>query len=248
MRQFRKIIGAALVLALSLCSFASCDLIGGKDPGELTATADEFLASNPYSVEMKLEYDSNDADMLMAISNLSASEMKLNVDGDKFAAKLALGEDGANYVLYTYVDGTLYTEWAENGTVVQEKAEITEQTKAELLATVGGANVKHTDFSEVEVASQKGVSVISCNSIKEEKIAELTASLQAQLDEVFDNVVVSVYKTSLGIEIEDDKYNVIVFSCEYFITVDENTSYSIEMTYSMKFNYVKEREIMAPSF
>jgi hypothetical protein len=219
-----------------------------KDPAELIATADEFLAANPYAVEMKLEYDSNDADMLMAISNLSASEMKLNVDGDNFAAKLALGENGESYVLYTYVDGVLYTEWSEGGAMVQEKAEISEDVKAELLATVGGANLKHTDFNDVTVASQKSVSVISCTNIKEEKIADLTASLQAQLDDVFENVGVTVYSASLGIEIFDDKYNVIVLKCEYFITVDENTSYSIEMTYSMKFNYVKEREIMAPTF
>ena len=254
MRQFKKIIGAALILALSLCSFASCDLIGGivgggKDPAELTAAADAFLASNPYNVEMKLKYDSDDADMLMAISTLSAEEMSLSVDGDSFVAKLALGESGADYIIYTYVDGTLYTEWSENGTTVQDKTEITDEKKAELLASVGGsADLKYTDFSEVSVASQKNVSVISCTNIKAEKISALTAALQAQLSEVFENVVVSVYNASLDIEIDDGKYTVVVLTCEYFITVDENTSYSIEMKYAMQYTYTKDREIMAPSF
>ena len=201
MRQFRKIIGALLVLSLALCSIASCDLIGGKDPEELTATADEFLSSNPYTVDMLLKYDSDDADMLTAISDLAATEMKLTVDGDKFVGKLAFSEE--DYIIYTFVDGTLYTEWLENGTGVQEKEEITSETKAELLAEFG-TGLTYADFSEVEVASAKDVSVISCKNINSDKIAELTAPLQAQLNEVFDDVVVTIYNATLDVEIEND--------------------------------------------
>ena len=245
MRQFRKILGALLVLSVLLCTIASCDLIGGKKPEELTATANEILATTPYTVEMLLKYDSDDADMLSAMSDLAATEMKLTVDGDKFVGKLALGEE--DHIIYTFVDGTLYTEWSEHGTTVQEKEEITSETKAELLAEFG-TGLTYADFSEVEVASAKDVSVISCKNINSDKIAELTAPLQAQLNEVFDDVVVTVYNATLDVEIENDAYNVIVLTCEYFITVNGNTSYSVKMTYSMKYTYGKDREIMAPSF
>lgn len=245
MRQFRKIIGALLVLTVTLCSIASCDMLGGKKPEKLVPAADEFLANNPYTVDMLIKYDSDDADMLAAMSDLAATEMKLTVDGDKFVGKLALGEE--NYIIYTFVDGTLYTEWSENGTTVQEKEEITEQTKTELL-TEFGTGLKYSDFSEVEVASAKKVSVITCKNISSDKVAELAAPLQAQLSEVFDDVVVSVYTATLDIEIENDAYNVIILTCQYFITVNGDTSYSVEMTYSMKYTYGKDREIMAPSF
>ena len=245
MRQFRKIIGAFLVIAITLCTIASCDLLGGKKPEELTAAADEILATTPYTVEMLLKYDSNDADMFAAMSDVAATEMKLTVDGNNFVGKLALGEE--NYIIYTFVDGTLYTEWSENGTDVQEKKEITAEDKAGLLAEFG-TGLKYTDFSEVEVASAKDVSVITCRNINSDKVAELAAPLQAQLEEVFDDVVVTVYNATLDIEIEDDSYNVIVLTCEYFITVNGSTSYSVEMTYSMKYTYGKDREIMAPSF
>ena len=245
MRQLRKILGALLVLTLTLCSIASCDLIGGKDPEKLTSAADEVLATTPYTVEMLLKYDSDDADMLSAISDLAATEMKLTVDGDNFVGKLALGEE--NSIIYTFVDGTLYTEWSENGTTVQEKEEITSETKTALLSEFG-TGLKYTDFSEVEVASAKGVSVISCRNINSDKVAELAAPLQAQLNEVFDDVVVAVYNASLDMEVENDAYNVIILTYEYFITVNGTQSYSVKMTYSMKYTYGKDREIMAPSF
>ena len=245
MRQLRKILGALLVLTLTLCSIASCDLIGGKDPEKLTSAADETLATNAYTVDMLLKYDSDDADMLSAISDLAATEMKLTVDGDKFVGKLALGEE--NSIIYTFVDGTLYTEWSENGTTVQEKEEITSETKTALLSEFG-TGLKYTDFSEVEVASAKGVSVISCRNINSDKVAGLAAPLQAQLNEVFDDVVVTVYNASLDMEVENDAYNVIILTCEYFITVNGTQSYSVKMTYSMKYTYGKDREIMAPSF
>ena len=245
MRQLRKILGALLVLALTLCSIASCDLIGGKDPEKLIPKADEVLATNAYTVDMLLKYDSDDADMLTAMSDLAATEMKLTVDGDKFVGKLALGED--DHIIYTFVDGILYTEWSENGTTVQKKEEITSTIKDELLGEFG-TGLKYTDFSEVEVASAKSVNVITCKNINSDKVAELAAPLQAQLEEVFDDVVVTVYNASLDIEIDDDAYNVIILTCEYFITVNGTQSYSVKMTYSMKYTYGKDREIMAPSF
>ena len=245
MRQLRKILGALLVLTLTVCSIVSCDLIGGNKPEKLTAAADETLTITPHTVEMLLKYDSDDADMLTAMSDLAATEMKLTVDGDNFVGKLALGEE--NYIIYTFVDGTLYTVWSENGATVQEKEEITSETKTALLNDFG-TGLKYTDFSEVEVVSAKGVSVISCKNINSDKVAELAAPLQAQLDEVFDDVVVTVYNATLDMEIENDAYNVIILKCEYFITVNGNQSYSVEMTYSMKYTYGKDREIMAPSF
>ena len=59
---------------------------------------------------------------------------------------------------------------------------------------------------------------------------------------------VMVLEEEFDIEIENDAYNVIILTCQYFITVNGDTSYSVEMTYSMKYTYGKDREIMAPSF
>lgn len=244
MRQLRKMISLALTLALVVCLLASCT----QKPDKLTARADEILSEKPYWVEMKVEYDSDDADMLSAIYGMPATTMKVNVDGDKFTAKLALGETGENYISYTYLNGVLYTVWSENGVQTHNQEVFDSQKKAELVSSLGaGAGVEYDDFDTVEVESKGKVSIITCTQIKAEPLGALISSLEEQLKAVFEEATVGLYDATLQIEIDDDHYNVIILTCQYFITLPGDVSYSIDMTYSMKFHYEKELEIVAPS-
>ena len=245
MRQFRRIIGMTIILALVLCSFVSCS----AKPMELTAEADEFLSANPYSVDIRVEYESEDEIMQAAISSFTGPTIKVNVDGDKFMAIMYLKSGNTqNYAQFTYVDGTLYTEYSEDGKVVESTKTFTDEDKAALLQTFGaGASVNHEDFEEVDAKTVKKVSVITCTDIKPEAIEGLTSSLRAQLEPVFPGVQVTVYTATLDIEIEDGKYNVVIFNCEYFITTGTN-SYTINMKYSVKFNYDEEFTVTAPEF
>ena len=245
MRQFRKVVGMVLVLAIAICSMASCD---GK-PEKIIPAADEFLATNPYTVDVRVTYKSDDETMAAAIASFTGPTMKISVDGDKFSAIMYLkqGED-TSYAQFTFLDGTLYTEYSEGGKVANSQTTYTAEDVAAMRETLGaGANVTYEDFDEVTVASAKKVTLITCDKIKADAIASLTASLTEQLETVFEEVTVTVYTATLNIEIEDDKYNVIILTCEYFITTPTD-SYSIDMQYSMKFNYDETVVITAPTF
>lgn len=236
-----------LVLAIALCSLASCDIIG-KKPEKLTAGADEVLLQNPYSVELRVKYSSDDEAMSNAINSFSNPVIKIQVDGENFKAAMGMshGED-KSYASFTFVSGVLYTEYTENGTTVKDQRAYTDEDKAALRESLGaGAVVSYDDFEEVDVKSLGKVSVIKCDNIKADAIESLTASLEEALKTVFDSAEVAVYKATLAIEIEKDRYNVIILTCEYFITTPTD-SYSVNMEYSMKFDYETAVEITAPA-
>ena len=170
---------------------------------------------------------------------------KINVDGDKFKARLdlAYGSD-ENYVTYTFIDGTLYTEWREDGNTVRDSRPYSDEDKAALRDSFGeGANIGTEDFEEVELKSAGKVDRITCTKIKDAPLNALIASLEADLAS-FD-ADVAIKNATLDIEIDNGRYNVVVFTCEYFITTSTD-SYSLTMTYSSKFNYTKELEIVTP--
>lgn len=249
MRQLRKIIGMVLVLALTVCALASCDLITGGKPEKLVAAADEFLKTNPYTVDVRVTYESDDEAMTKAIESFTGPTMKISVDGDRFSAIMFLKNgDTQNYAQFTFIDGNLYTEFSENGKVAEAVTAYTSEDIAALRESLGaGANVTYEDFEEVESKGIGKVHVINCTNIKADAIASLTAPLAEMLEIAFEDVEVTVHTASLSIEIEEDKYNVIILNCEYFITTPTD-SYSINMQYSMKFGYAETVEITAPSF
>ena len=245
MRKLTKIFSVFLVLALLVTSLASCNQ--EKKIGKLTDRADEALTEQPYAVDVKIEYRADDADMLAALEAFSAPSIKVNVDGDKFKARMEMthGSD-ENHVTYTFVDGVLYTEWREGGTTVNDSRNFSDEDKAALRDSFGeGANIGTEDFDEISLESAGKVDVITCTKIKDEPLDALIAAIEEQLA-AFD-ADVAIKDATLKIEIDSDKYNVIIFTCEYFITTSGD-SYSLTMTYSCKFNYTKELEILAPAF
>ena len=244
MRKLTKIFSLFLVLALLVTSLASCNK--EKKIGKLIDGADEALKEQPYAIDIRIEYKADDADMLAALEAFSTPSIKVNVDGDKFKAKMDLthGSD-ENYITYTFVDGVLYTEWCESGTTVKDSCDFSDEDKATLRDSFGeGANIDTEDFEEVTLESAGKVDVITCTKIKDEPLDALIAALEEQLTAF--GADVAIKDATLSIEIENDKYNVIIFTCEYFITTSTD-SYSLTMTYSSKFAYTKELEIVAPT-
>lgn len=244
MRKFTKIFSVLLVLTLLVGSLASCDK--GKKATKLIGRADEALAEQAYTAEVRVEYDSNDENMLAAIQSFSRPSIKVHVDGEKFMARMDLkhGSD-ANYIIYTCVDGTLYTEWCEDGATHKASSAFSDEDKASLRDSFGeAANIGVEDFDDISVKSLGKVDVITCTGIKDAPLDALVASLEEQLSSL--GADVAIKDATLAIEIDNDRYNVIILTCEYFITTVTD-SYSIKMTYSTKFTYEKELEIVAPA-
>lgn len=245
MRKFTKIFSMALVLTMLVCTLASCNQ--EKKVEKLIDGAEEALAETAYTVDVRVKYESDNEEMAAAIKSFSSPTMKVCVDGDKFQARMDLksGSD-KNYITYTFVDGVLYTEWCEDGSTVQDKRSFSDEDKAALLDSFGaGASIGTEDFDEVAVKSAGKLSVIKCDVIKDDALNALIESLSEQL--AFLNADVAIKNATLDIEIDDGRYNVVILTCEYYVTTATGY-YSLTMTYSSKFTYENELEITAPSF
>ena len=244
MIKLKRIIGAVLVLTLLISCLSSCK---AKDPQTLIEKADEALKSAPYTMNISVKYDSDDEEMSEAIAEFSNPAIKVIVDGDNFKAHMDLKKDSTwNYMTYTYVDGILYTEWNENGTVHQEKSAYAEDDKEALKSSFGaGASLGIEDFDDVSSKKAGKISVITCDKIKDDALLALVSALKSQLSSL--KAGVAIKDATLLIEIEDGKYRSAVLTCEYYISTSLDT-YSIDMTYSVQFNYGGEASVTAPDF
>ena len=215
----------------------------------LTDKADKALENTAYSVEVRVKYDSDDEEMLDAIKSFSNPSMRIYVDGDKFRGTMDLKHNGVkNYITYTFVDGVLYTEFNENGNTVQNKQTMGDSDKAALKESFGaGANVGTEDFENLSVQSLGKVSVIRCDTIKDDALIALVNSLKAEFAAAKLTADVALKNATLDIEIDGGKYNVVILTCEYYIITPVD-SYSIKMTHSSKFTYDDDFEIVAPAF
>lgn len=245
MLKFRKIIGVILVLTLLVCSFASCQK---KKPEDVIDKADKALDNTKYVVDVTIEYSSDDENMKNAIGSFSKPSMKIRVDGDKFQGRMDLKLDGAdNYIIYTYVDGVLYTEWCENGKTVQNSEALGSADKSALSESYGaGANVGINDFESVSIKSSGKVDIITCDKIKNDALNSLVNSLESEFALVGFDASVAIKDAKLEIEVNDGKYQSTTLTCLYFISEGENT-YSVNMTYSCNFDYSVDFEITAPN-
>lgn len=248
MLNFKRIIGIVLILALFVCSFASCDK-KKENSADPIGNANKALAENSYFVTSELKYSSDDADMLAAIESFRAPTMKIRVNGDKFEGTLDVTHGNAiNYITYTFVDGVLYTEWKENGKTVQNKQTMSDDDKAELKESFGaGANVTADDFNKVVTEEVDGKTVVKCSDIKDETLFALVNAFKKELAAANISASTALKNVTLDIEIVDGKYDTVLLSCEYYIATATD-SYSIGMTYSSKFTYGGNFEIVAPDF
>ena len=248
MLKFRKIIGVVLVLALFICSFASCQKKKEND-GSAIDKANNALETAAYTVEATLEYSSDDEDMKTAIAAFSTPSMKIYVDGNKFQGKMDVEFDGEeNYITYTYVDGVLYTEWSEYGKTVQKSEALGDADKSAITESYGaGANVGINDFEKVSESKNGDVTVINCETIKDDALIALVNSLKTEFGLVGFNCNVALKDAKLDIEIKDGKYDTTTLTCLYYISTSLDT-YSVEMKYTCEFDYSAEFEITAPDF
>ena len=246
--NFKRIIGVVLILALFVCSFASCKKKVEK-PADPVGDANKALTENTYFVQSSLNYTSEDAEMLAAIGSFRTPTIQIRVDKDKFEGTLDIIHGGAmNYLTYTFVDGVLYTEWKENGKTVQNKQTIGDEQRATLKDNFGvGANVTSDDFNKVVTENVDGKTVVKCSNIKDDALLALVNALKDELAAAHMSASVALKNATLNIEIVDGKYDTVVLSCEYYIATATD-SYSIGMTYSSKFTYGGNFEIVAPDF
>ena len=244
----KKLISAVIVFALVLCTLTSCDLFGGKSEEkaeELVAEAEAALKNQPYSIDMKVKYASNDEGMKNALSFFADPEIKVVVNGGDFKIGMELMKGGlSEYYTYTLFGGKLYSEYQYGDYRSCNELEYGAGTVEAIRSTLGaGANVSEEDFKSLSVNTSADVTVVTYTEINDEALSKLVAFLQEQLTDA--NALVTIKNVSLVVEIVDGKYDVTALECEYHITTIDSV-YTLKMTFTAKFNYEGDFTIAAP--
>lgn len=246
MKTTKRIISALLIAVVLLTSLCSCYLLEGN-PTELVALAEEALAYKTYTVESQIKYTSSDEKMQAALNAFSDVTALTEVNGDSFRITMSFEKDGReNGVLYTYVDGTLYTELSELGVTTKTSKVVTDTDKSEILSTLGeGASIGIEDFETVKALTADGATAITCTSIKDAPLNKLVFALEDQLTEL--DATVAIKDVVLIIGISGGLYDYSILTCEYVITTPDNV-YTLTMNYRSDFTYTNVGEIVAPTF
>ena len=243
MKAIKKIISAALILAILTASLCSCDLLfGSKSAEEIIAQADALLAENDYTVITSIQYECQDPSKS---GDLNSPLIMTEVDGDNFRIAMTLdGESTDNGVIYTYVDGTLYTQLSENGVKTNSTTKM-DAVEKEKLTSNYGTIVGIKDFENVDAKSIGKNGMITCTGIKNETIGEMTDFLEAQLD--LDGATVAVKEAVLVITTLSGMYVASVFTCQYVVTTATD-AYTLTMAYATAYTYGTDINITAPDF
>ena len=77
MRTMKKITSVLLVTVILISALCSCELIGGKDAGELVSEAEAVLSSHPYTIDMVMNYSTDNADMQAVLDIMSKPTVKV---------------------------------------------------------------------------------------------------------------------------------------------------------------------------
>lgn len=247
MKNFKRLLSAFLVLTVLACWLCSCDFLQTKDPAEVIAKAEYELTQEPYKVDMKISYSSDDPKMKEAVDS-SSQWIKLSVDGENFEAELTQTVAGKRRnVIHTFVGNVMYTTMVEDGETDVEYTPISDKEKEEYRKRLGEViSVSTEDFESVKIHSVSGVDVINCTSIKDAPLYDLIDFASELIDEVdILDALVTIKDVTLDIQLREGRYDITIFTCDYVITVGEEV-YTLKMTYSTKFNYGGGNEIKAP--
>ena len=241
-RFFTLFLALALTFtALALCGCSSCS----ETAQDVLARADAALSEAPYKVVLKMEYESDNAEVAEVLSAMNV-EIPTVIDGDKMSMNMAM--DMGDYVVYTkraVVDKVLYYSVSLNGETTNMKAALTdEQNKSLVGENSAELVVGAKDFGELTLEKKAGEKHVICSQISEQGIEKLDAMMEyATLG--FD-AEISFSDVDCYMIIRDGKYDYMEVECVYSVIID-GESYTVTMSMSAALYYDNIDPITVPA-
>ncbi len=233
-------IALALMLVVSLFAFTSCE----KEPKELLADATNALTEKPYTVTMKLSFDSDNAEMKDAFAMMNM-EIPVTVDGDNMTMDMSmelLGQTISSQI--TLVDKTAYMNISAAGMSIKQKATMTDEQLQEFIDENGTEMpVDYNQFAELTAEKKDGKTVITCSGITDEGKKAINDEMAAALESMG---TATLGDLSYVITLKDDKYESMDLTCSYTVTV-MGESITVSMTMGATYTYDNVAAVAAPS-
>lgn len=236
----KKILILILALALMCSMLVSCE-----NAQSLLEKAAAALESAPYTLTMKMEFESDNEELNEVFSVMNV-EVPMTIDGENVAMDISMDMMGyAVDAKITVADRVMYYNMSMMGQSIKMKAEMNEEQYKEFLADSNTEMaVNPEDFGELTVESKDGKKYIACTKISEEGLNALNDIMKDSLDAIEGEA--SVSDITYGVTLNDGKYESIDMTCVYSVTVLGET-YSVTFKLGAEFSYDNVAKITAPA-
>ncbi len=238
----KKILSLALALMMLVSVFAltSCE----KEPKELLDDAAKALAEKPYTMTMKMDFQTENA-QIQEVFDMMNMEIPITVDGDNVAMDMSMDMMGQSIALkMTIVDKVLYYSMSAGGMGAKMKATLNDEQFAEFKGENGAEMpVDYSHFGELTAEKKDGKTVITCTGITDEGKKALNDQMASSLGE---GGTATVGDLSYTITLKDGKFESMNLSCTYTVSVS-GISISATMNMSATYEYKDVAAITAPA-
>ncbi len=240
MKKFTSIL-LALVLVVSMFALTSCE----KKAEELLSDADKFLAENPYTTNMKMNFSSDNAEM-NEIFKMMNMEVPVTVDGNNLSMDMSMDMMGETMTIkMTVVEKVLYYELGFAGESQKMKANLSdEQLKDFMVDQSVEMPVGYSQFAELKVEKKDSKTIITCEGITDEGKKALNDEIATSLEGL--DCTSEIGNLSYVITLKDGKYESMDLSCTYSVTAEGETV-SLTMGIGATFAYENVSAVTAPA-
>ena len=231
------------MLALILCSFASCKK-KNKDDDKIDV---------PYAINVEIEYFCDSPDVIEIFNQLGNVVIRASHNGDNMRLDRDMSIDDGKEVVsfteaYVILDGDVFAEMSystpNKASTVKNRSEITLDEAERLyneITVFGG--VKRSHFSDATTESGSKRTVETCKTITEDGKVALEKMLLGELEGSAERVKA---KSGEMITVFDgDKYVTREIKCVFDVTFDKNV-YSVEVVATLDYDYENVDEIAYP--
>ena len=250
----KRIFSLLLILAITFTCLISCDPISSE---EMIKAADAALKENAYTVEIDIDYTSDNTDLNNIFKTLEDMKIEMAVNGENSKLDLEMMVDVEGILMavdmeYVLIGNKLYLKSNMNvagySTGSKVKTTLTEENLRDFASDTGIMHgMTSADFDSLEASLTEDGMVIKCNGIRSDAMSELDSFITDQFDDI--DITCEIKNVCLTVEIEDGKYDTTTLSCDFSVVQDGSESL-VHMEIAMEYDYEDDDEsivISAPS-
>lgn len=237
----KKFLALVLVLVMLCGALTAC----GQDAQTMLKKADEALQKTPYTMTMKMKFDTNDTELKEILSMMNM-EIPVIVDGKNVSMDMSMDIMGVSAdIKALVVDMVMYYDIAVMGQNVKMKAAMNDEQYKEFMAeNNAGMAVDPEDFAKLTVEKKDGKSYIACGEITEEGLKELNKLMEKAVEAMGGKVTVD--DISYGVTLSGGKYQAVDMTCTYSVTMGSKTV-TVNFEMGAEFSYENVAKITAPA-
>ena len=241
----KRTLSLLLLLSLCVCYLTSC----GEHFAATTtmAKAEKELTANSYTVNMDMEYASDDV-VMDVIFNAFVKKIPAVVSGKSIYIDMSAETTGEEKgVVFTVVDDVLYTHSTYPDKPVKIRTMLTDELLRDFMEDCRMVMpVSFQDFESVTMNTVNDKQVVTCAALNSDGAARMVDMILDPL--ILLKATATVKSLTMIATIAYDKYETVSLNAVFLVTeVEKGETHEVELTMTAHYNYVDVATIEAPA-